>query len=156
MKVLRVWVFGMLILGLLAGCDRQHGNAVTEVRSVMQADRAFSALSAEKGFAVAFSEYATNRALLLPENGAPLRSKATIEQSLKSMPARDTLSWTPQGADASGKLGYSWGVYILTGATQGARATAAYGKYLSVWKQRSGDWKLAAMMINQSPGPSGD
>ncbi|MGH8281085.1 MAG: YybH family protein [Gammaproteobacteria bacterium] len=143
----------LLACVLLAACSNHGGAAATE--ALTRADNAFSTLSAQQGFAAAFRRYALDNAVLLPEQRAPLQNRKVIEQSLQALPAGTQLSWTLQGADASGDLGYTWGIYTLTGHDAGGQATAAYGKYLSVWQRQSGDWKLAIMMFNTSPGPGG-
>ncbi len=154
-NTVRTFFLTMVLAGLLAGCQGRNNVNAAAIQSLMRVDNAFSTLSAKQGFAAAFRQYAADDALLLPENGAALRGKATIEQSLQGIPAGATLSWTPQSADVSGALGYTWGIYALTGADAAGQKTVTYGKYLSIWKKPSGDWKLAVMMVNQSPGPAG-
>ena len=153
MNTLRLASIVGIVAVLLAACQNGGGAAATE--ALTRTDNAFSALSAQQGFAAAFRSYALDNAVLLPEQRAPLQNRKVIEQSLQAMPAGTQLSWTLQGADASGDLGYTWGIYTLTGRDAAGHATAAYGKYLSVWKRQSGDWKLAVMMFNTSPGPAG-
>lgn len=154
-NTVRTFFLSLVLAGLLAGCQGRDNENAAAIQSLMRADNAFSTLSAKQGFATAFRQYAADDALLLPENGAALRGKTTIEQSLHGIPAGTTLSWTPQSADVSGGLGYTWGIYALTGANTAGQTTVSYGKYLSIWKKQSGDWKLAVMMVNQSPGPAG-
>ena len=153
MNTLRAACGSLFILLLLAAC--QGGNHAAATQALSQTDSAFSSLSAQQGFAAAFARYALDNAVLLPDQRAPLESRKVIEQSLQALPAGTSLSWTLQGADASGNLGYTWGVYTLTGRDSTGQATAGYGKYLSVWQLQSGEWKLAVMMLNTSPGPSG-
>ncbi|MDE2023789.1 MAG: nuclear transport factor 2 family protein [Gammaproteobacteria bacterium] len=153
MNTLRAACVGMITCLLLAAC--QGGNHAAATQALSQTDSAFSTLSAQQGFAAAFRRYALDNAVLLPEQRAPLQNRQVIEQSLQSLPAGTQLSWTLQGADASGDLGYTWGIYTLTGHDAAGQVTAAYGKYLSVWQRQSGDWKLAIMMFNTSPGPAG-
>ncbi|MGA9852667.1 MAG: nuclear transport factor 2 family protein [Gammaproteobacteria bacterium] len=146
---------GMVLAALLVGCQSGHNADVASTQSLIRTDNAFSALSAQQGFATAFRRYALDDAILLPENRAALQNRNTIEQSLQNLPASTKLSWTLQHADASGDLGYTWGIYTLIGSNTAAQTMMAYGKYLSVWKKQSGDWKLSVMMTNQSPGPMG-
>lgn len=154
MNTLRAACVSLFSLLLLAAC--QGGNhAAAATQALSQTDSAFSSLSEQQGFASAFARYALDNAVLLPDQRAPLESRKVIEQSLQALPAGTSLSWTLQGADASGNLGYTWGIYTLTGRDASGQATAGYGKYLSVWRQQSGDWKLAVMMLNTSPGPAG-
>ena len=157
MNALRVSFIVLLLTGSLLGCHAGDGAAVTAARdALMNTDKAFSAASVQQGFAAAFKRYATDDALLLPENSMALRGEALIEQSLQGMPASTRLSWTPQAAAvaASGDMGYTWGIYELTGTNAAGQATLAYGKYLAVWQKPSGEWRLTVMMINQSPGPT--
>lgn len=150
---LRAAWLGLIACVLLAAC--QNGGGATATQELTRTDNAFSTLSAEQGFAAAFARYALDNAILLPDQHAPLQTRQAIEQSLQAMPAGTQLSWTPQGADASAKLGYTWGVYTLTGRNAAGQIMAGYGKYLSVWQRQSGGWKLAIMMLNSSPGPAG-
>lgn len=153
MNTLRAACVGVVACLLLAAC--QNGGSAATTQALTRTDDAFSTLSAQQGFAAAFRRYALDNAVLLPEQRAPLQNRKVIEQSLQALPAGTQLSWTLQGADASGDLGYTWGIYTLTGRDAGGQATAGYGKYLSVWQRQSGDWKLAVMMLNTSPGPAG-
>lgn len=156
MKSLRAGWLAVAAVVLLAGCQAGGQSADANARAaVKSADNAFSAQSTKNGFASAFRDYALEQAVFLPDDHAPLTTREDIEQSLLALPAGTQLSWSPQGADASGDLGYTWGIYTLTGKSASGQATVAYGKYLSVWKQQSGKWKLAAMMLNSSPGPTG-
>lgn len=153
MHTLRTACFTLVTCVLLAAC--QNGGSAIATQALTRTDNAFSTLSAQQGFAAAFRHYALENAVLLPDQRAPLEGRQVIEQSLKALPAGATLSWTPQGGEASGDLGYTWGIYTFTGRDASGQATAAYGKYLSVWQRHAGDWKLAVMMLNTSPGPAG-
>ncbi|MDE2235101.1 MAG: nuclear transport factor 2 family protein [Gammaproteobacteria bacterium] len=149
-----LFVYLALIL-LLAGCQAGNNAAYVANQGLVSTDQAFSELSAREGVVAAFRRYATNDSLLLPENQAAISGKAAILSTLKAMPAGSSLTWNPQAADVSGSLGYSWGIYTLTGKDSAGQTTVAYGKYLSVWKRRAGEWWLAAMMVNSTPGPAG-
>jgi len=153
-KILQVFFVSVAAAVLVTACQGGNYTAAAN-QSLMRTDNAFSALSAQQGFAAAFKQYATDDALLLPENHATLRGKTTIIEDLRGMPSGATLTWSPQGADVSGDLGYTWGIYTLIGNNSAGQATAAYGKYLSVWKRQAGDWRLAVMMVNSTPGPAG-
>ncbi|MGA9853697.1 MAG: DUF4440 domain-containing protein [Gammaproteobacteria bacterium] len=155
MKILQILLVNVISAMLLVGCQGGNNATYQANQTLMRADKAFSAMSAQQGLAAAFKQYASSDALLLPENHAAIEGKAAIIENLQGMPAGSMLSWSPQEADVSGDLGYSWGIYTLTGKNSTGQATAAYGKYLSVWKRHAGDWRLAVMMINSTPGPAG-
>ena len=153
MNIRRAGFGGLIAIVLAAGCQGGGNEAATA--TLKQADSAFSMLSAQQGFAAAFRRYALDDAVLLPDNRAALEGRNVIEQSLQALPAGTDLSWTLQSADTSDGLGYTWGIYTLIGTNTTGQQTATYAKYLSVWKRQSGDWKLAVMMLNESPGPAG-
>jgi len=154
-KILQILLVNVISAMLLAGCQGGSNAAYVANQTLMRADTAFSAISAQQGVAAAFKQYASSDSLLLPENHAAIEGKAAILENLQGMPAGSMLTWSPQGADVSGDLGYSWGIYTLTGKNSVGQTTAAYGKYLSVWKRQAGDWRLAVMMVNSTPGPAG-
>ena len=155
MKTLQILLVHVISAMLLAGCQGSNNAAFLADQNLMQADQEFSTLSSQQGITAAFKQYASSDALLLPENHAAIEGKAAIIQNLQGMPASSLLTWSPQAADVSGNLGYSWGIYTLAGKDDAGRTTAAYGRYLSVWKRQAGDWRLAVMMINTTPGPAG-
>lgn len=146
----RVWV-PAVVLALVA-CSGGAGSAQA---SLMAADQSFSSRSAKQGFAVAFAAVAADSVVFLPERGSALKGKASVEEALATVPAGTQFSWTPQQAEAEGSGGYTWGVYELNGSNAAGQPTLAYGNYLAVWKKQSGGWRLRAMMLNQTPGPSG-
>ena len=154
MKKQRILFVYIPLFLLLAGCQAGNNAAYNANQALLSTDQAFSNLSAREGVVAAFRRYATNDSLLLPENQAAVSGKAAILSNLKAMPEGSSLTWSPQAADVSGDLGYSWGIYTLTGKNASGQATVAYGKYLSVWKRRAGEWWLAAMMVNSTPGPT--
>ncbi|HET7650602.1 MAG TPA: DUF4440 domain-containing protein [Gammaproteobacteria bacterium] len=139
----------------LPGCQRHMQADAAQTRILLNTDQAFSATSVQNGFAAAFTRYAQADATFLPQGGEALKGARQIAQSLAGIPAGTKISWTPQAAEVSGDLGYTWGIYTSTGTNGSGQATVAYGKYVSIWNRQNGDWKLSVMMINQSPGPAG-
>ncbi len=151
MKILQILFVHVVSVMLLAGCQGRNNTAFLADQALIQADQAFSSMSAQQGLEPAFKQYASTDALLLPEQHAAIEGRAAILENLQAMPAGSQLTWSPQAADVSGDLGYSWGIYTLTGKDSTGRMTAAYGKYLSVWKRQAGGWRLAVIMINSTP-----
>jgi ketosteroid isomerase-like protein len=144
--------FGWLMLPMLAACQGDPGTARA---SLLAADQAFASQSASQGFAAAFQHYAQEDVVFLPDNGAAFQGKAIIERTLAAVPAGATFTWTPQDGRAGISMGYTWGVYELSGKDAAGQRTVAYGKYLAAWKRYNGDWRVQALMLNQSPGPAG-
>jgi hypothetical protein len=106
---------------------------------VMVADRAFSALSVEKGVPYAFWFYAARTARLYGEHGGPKIGKAAIA------PKPDTggpkLTWAPTAGAVSGdgKMGWTDGTWTLAG-----KDGTDTGHYVTVWVKEDGMWKVQA------------
>lgn len=155
MNVRIFFIAGCLAALSLSACRNSTQADTSRRDALLQTDTGFSQASIHDGFAAAFAQYAENDALLLPQGAAALRGEQQVAQSLAGLAAGTRISWTPQAASVSDKLGYTWGIYTLSGGSKTGQATLAYGKYLSVWQRQGDDWKLAVMMTNQSPGPAG-
>lgn len=152
MRVAVLTVFPLAAVLALVACG---GDTASTRASLLAADQAFSIQSSKQGFDAAFATVAEDDVVFLPDRGAALKGRAAVEEAIAQVPAGTTFSWTPQQAEAQADMGYSWGVYELNGSNAAGQPTLAYGKYLSVWKKQTGEWKLQAMMLNQSPGPAG-
>jgi hypothetical protein len=106
---------------------------------VMVADRAFSALSVEKGVPYAFWFYASRTARLYGEHGGPRIGKAA------TAPKPDTsgpkLTWAPTAGavSADGKMGWTDGAWTLAG-----KDGTDTGHYVTVWVKEDGAWKVQA------------
>ena len=110
-------------------------------KSLLEADRAFSAAIATDGAAAAFQAQ-MHPAARLHRNGAlPMTSrdeaKKWIEANVKAMTSEPMKSET----GASGDLGYTWGKTSITGAD----GKAVNGYYIRVWTLGAGNrWQLVA------------
>ena len=113
---------------------------------VMAADRAFSALSVEKGIPYAFWFYASKTARLYGEHGGPRIGKAAIA------PKPDTggprLTWAPTAGAVSGdgKMGWTDGTWTLAG-----KDGTDTGHYVTVWVKEDGMWKVQADIGTTDP-----
>ena len=121
---------------------------------LMAADRAFAAMSVEKGQAAAFLANMNNDARLFGAGGEPMVGRKAAEERYasdkfkNSASAKGTLGWKPMEAYASddGTLGWTNGHWTFTGAPdeKGQRATS-HGHYVTIWrKEKSGAWKVEA------------
>ena len=106
--------------------------------AVMTADRAFSALSVEKGAGYAFWFYSNNATRQYGAHGGPqIGRDAKPPRQIHS--TTNVLSWTPvAGAvSADGKMGWTdgtWKEVTPKGATS--------GHYVTVWVKEDGQWKM--------------
>jgi len=119
---------------------------------MMEADRAFSKMSEEKGMKTAFIEYLDSNGVLLRPNRLPIAGADAIDFLIQQNDSDYTLTWEPRnGAIAkSGDLGYTYGVYALRPSQ---KDTVFYGTYVSIWKkQKDGSWKFVLDTGNEGIG----
>ena len=113
----------------------------SSLTSLVETERAFAAMSPEKGMKAAFLAYLADDGILFrqgPVNGKELWQKRPDTSSMK-------LEWEPIFADiaASGDVGYTTGPWILTPGPN-LDQPPAHGFFVSVWKkQKDGKWKLS-------------
>lgn len=125
--------------------------AAADLRSLVEAERAFSRLSAEKGIRTAFlANLAPDAIVFRP---MPVPGRKAYEESPE---IAGRLTWRPTFADISraGDLGYTTGPYELNSSGPGASAPA-YGHYVSIWLiQPDGSWKVVVDVGIRHPRPA--
>ena len=118
-----------LILGLSVLCSATHAQA--DLEKLVQTERAFAVLAAEKGTRAAFLENMSDEAVLfLPDK---INGKSYWQGRGESL---GLLSWSPNYADVSsnGLIGYTTGnwEYRAKGKDD---VPAAYGEFVTVWQR---------------------
>jgi ketosteroid isomerase-like protein len=111
----------------------------TRLDTLIEAERAFSRLSVEKGMRDSFLANLNDDSILFRPQAVP--GKAWMEKSPLS---NARLSWTPEFADIarSGDLGYTTGPWEIRRSPQ--EEPSGFGHYVTVWKrQQDGAWKIA-------------
>jgi len=139
---------------LLAGCDdaKRHERKVNEL---MELDRAFAALSVEKGAHESFLAYIDESCVLLRPNRNPLIGRKKIEEIYSSSDTSFTLKWEPLFADISGSgdLGYTYGIYTVEMDSPEGNLVTKEGTYVTIWKKdQTGNWKFVLDTGNQGLG----
>ena len=148
-------LFAVLSLSWLScGFFAKNKNAAgTEERMrMMEADRAFSRLSEERGMNKAFLEYIDSNGLLLRPNHLPLLGADAIDFLIQQNDSAFTLKWEPKSGmvSESGDLGFTYGIYVLRPKQ---KDTLIYGNYVSIWKkQADGNWKFVLDSGNEGIG----
>jgi ketosteroid isomerase-like protein len=139
MRVTAVLTFAIT---LAAGCSESGpGLARSEI---IEADKAFSAMSLKVGPKAAFLEYFGSDAKMLSEVRL---GKEGVHDLFVQLPPTATLTWEPSYADAasSGDFGYTWGRYTLTvpSSIKGKEPFIQMGTYATIWKHKAlGGWKV--------------
>ena len=120
-----------------------HSNE-NQTNQLLETDRQFSQMSADKGMAFAFDYFMADSAIMLKDNMSPIMGRDAINKQHVNVPDNAKLTWEPIFADiaASNDLGYTIGewTYAVTDST--GVVSKSYGHYISVWKkQDDGSWK---------------
>ncbi|MEP7254803.1 MAG: hypothetical protein ABI666_03450 [Ferruginibacter sp.] len=148
----------VLIVIFFVSCDlfptkrpAVSGTALDKL-NMMQADRAFSKMSEEKGMKNAFLEYIDSNGVLLRSNHLPIAGADAIDYLIQQNDSSYTLKWEPRNGSVahSGELGYTYGIYALK---PNLKDTIIYGTYVSIWKKDSkGNWKYVLDSGNEGIG----
>jgi ketosteroid isomerase-like protein len=149
----RVKIVALILVVILLGCKPSTEQLKTEI---LNTDRAFSAMSKEKGVKESFVFYAADDVIKPNPNSQPIVGRMALIKSYESKPAQDfELTWEPLKADVDGDIGYTFGNYFLKTHTQDLRDTILYGNYVSIWKkQADGAWKFVLDTGNPTPAPT--
>lgn len=152
---MKKFLFFSLLLSLCScnffGKKKAPGSDADKMK-IMDADRAFSKLSEEKGMKKAFLDYIDSNGVLLRPNHLPLLGADAIDFLIQQNDSSYTLKWEPKSGmvAASGELGYTYGIYVLRPST---KDTLIYGNYVSIWKKQSdGNWKFILDSGNEGIG----
>ncbi len=114
---------------------------------ILETEKQFATLVAEKGVEEAFLSYAAEDAVLLRENKL-IKGKTEIKELFKSK--RDnankvSLTWEPDFVDvsSSGDLAYTYGKYTYSVEEENGEINSSTGVFHTVWKrQEDGCWRF--------------
>jgi ketosteroid isomerase-like protein len=152
----RILIVAFLIISI-SSCSlfdkkKPATSEIDEKIKLMDADRAFSKLSEEKGMKHAFLEYIDSNGVLLRDDRYPLLGADAVDYLIQQNDSSFTMAWEPRGGAVahSGELGYTYGIYALRPSSQD---TTIYGTYVSIWKkQKDGNWKFILDSGNEGLG----
>lgn len=163
MKKLYHFLLPVLILGFMlnacTGTSRLASpqNTGNTREAVMEADRAFSLMSEQKGLNTAFIAYAAEDGVLLRPNSRPITNRDNIRRYMESTSDQNQrLTWSPAYADiaVSGEMAYTYGTYLLESRDIDGKIITSGGTYVSVWKKdEKGFWKYVLQTANAGLEP---
>ena len=145
----------MARVSILSSCNffkkspKSANKLIDEKIKMMDADKAFSKLSEDKGMKSAFMEYIDSNGVLLRPNQLPIVGANAIDYLSMQLDNEYTLVWEPKGGGIaqSGDLGYTYGVYKMQPKTIDS---IMYGTYVSIWKkQNDGSWRFVLNSGNE-------
>lgn len=148
-----VIVLTLLLAFALVASAQQLGYTPALV-SLVEAERAFSRASVERGVRESFLAFFADDGINFQPHPANTR-EAFLKRPAEAVPPPVTLYWEPVFADVSraGDLGYTTGPYRLSDRSAERKPTR-HGYYFSIWKrQPDGAWKVALDVGIQTPAP---
>jgi ketosteroid isomerase-like protein len=123
---------------------------------MVETERAFAAMGAEKGVRESFFEFFGEEGVSFNPHPGRFREFARKNPLPAPPPPREfKLEWWPVYGDVaeSGDLGYNTGPTLVTDLTPQKRPSR-HGYFFSVWKREpEGTWRVAVDMGVDSPGP---
>ncbi len=132
--------------------------AVTE--AIAAKDQAFAAAMVAGDVATVASQY-TDDAILLPPGGPRVEGAAAIQETFASWieeggtPASMTLTSDDVTVTAAGDYAHAVGTWTMSGPAPDGSEWSDNGKFVAVWKNVDGDWKMAADIWNSDNPPMG-
>lgn len=148
-------IIGFFIFISFYGCSEEKTPEVNNTKdriSLLEADKAFSDLSAKVGMKAAFIEYIDSNGVLLRSDNIPIAGAMAIDYLIQYNDTGFSLIWQPHHAvvSSSGDLGYTYGIYSVKVPS---RDTAIYGNYVHIWKRnQNGKWKFVLDSGNEGIG----
>ena len=142
---------------ILFACQPAGRDAAKEKETLLEIDRNFSKLSADRGMVYAFTTYSADDVVKFRDGAFPIVGKQELIRSFQGV--NDSimlLTWEPVNADisSSGDLGYTYGNWKMHFSKPD---TTLYGVYVTVWKKQvDGTWKVVLDGGNDTPSPSAE
>jgi len=145
-----------VVLGLVAAGRVPEKLAPAALNEIVETERAFAAMGAEKGVRESFFEFFGEEGISFNPHPTKFREHARNNPLPDPPPPREfKLEWWPVYGDVaeSGDLGYNTGPTLFTDLTPQKRPSG-HGYFFSVWKKKAdGTWRVAVDMGADSPGP---
>ncbi|MFA5974079.1 MAG: nuclear transport factor 2 family protein [Lentimicrobiaceae bacterium] len=138
----------MMVAAFTACTQKKH----IDSKILLDTDRYYSGLSAEKGMNAAFLAMFDSAGVKLQSKHMPIEGYEAIKAALMSQSdSTFTLTWEPMFAkiSISGDMGYTYGTYKVT--DKATDSISGEGTYTTIWmKKKNGKWK--AMLDTGNPG----
>lgn len=130
----------LLLLLFAASC---RNNEMEERSKIISTELEFAKMAADKGIAEAFYEYAADSAVI-NRGGNLIRGKDAIREYYRNnLRPGSRLIWTPDFADVSGNLGYTYGRYTFVVTDSAGNPHESHGIFHTVWqRQPDGKWRF--------------
>ncbi len=144
----------VMICAQMAPAFAQARENLTDFRTIVETERAFSRMSEEKGTREAFGAFIADDGILFRPTAVPGK-KWMQEHPLPPSSTRSVLTWQPMFAHVSnaGDLGYTTGPWQFKKDVRDTKPTA-FGNFMTVWKkQPHGPWRFVLDLGISNPEP---
>ena len=119
-----------------------RSNVEDDRRAILNAEAAFATMALEEGIAAAFFHYASDNAVISRGGRLIKGPEAIRDYYLETLRPGTILQWTPDFADVSGDIAYTWGRYTLSVPDSTAITRESTGIFHTVWRrQPDGSWR---------------
>lgn len=139
----------LAFLSLLTAASSLLAVELDPAHELVDAERAFSARSAEIGFTAALTEVIADDAVILQDGSPPIVGKdaVLVSRAAGELPpeAKAQLTWEPQKAEVSAlrDLGYTYGLYTFSFIGKDGKPGQTQGTYATIWRRDiDGRWKV--------------
>lgn len=115
-------------------------------QEIVQTEKDFEKMAAEKGIAEAFWYFADSNAVIRGRNDSLIRGKEAVRNFFSADRfTTATVKWAPGFVEAaeSGDLGYTYGKYTWQSKDSTGKVSESSGIFHTVWKkQKDGNWRF--------------
>ncbi len=136
---------------LLASCMSPTIDPGAEREALLEADRAFARETAARGVE-GWLDFHLEDAHNVPAAGPAVVGHAAIRERMTAFLTDTTqfFTWEPVFAEvaADGSLGFTYGDWSTTDLS--TDSVTSRGRYLTVWKEHDGEWKVTADIGNDA------
>lgn len=134
----------IVIIFFFSSCSRTVDREAVK-QEILKTEKAFEAMAAEKGIAVAFSFFAAENGVIKRQNDTLITGKENIFRYYDTERMRKaTVQWTPDAIEISddGSMASTYGKYLWRIAGEKGDAAEFRGVFHTVWKkQPDGTWR---------------
>jgi ketosteroid isomerase-like protein len=136
----------LLSIVFIVSCgDDDAKETIKAKEEIIQAEKDFAKMSAEKGIAEAFWFYADSTAVIKRQNDTLVKGKEAIRNYYSTEFYKSaSVTWSPDFVDVAeeGDMGYTYGKYTWQSKDSAGKITEFKGVFHTVWKkQEDGTWK---------------
>ena len=127
---------------ILISCNAARDPKEKSKAEIIQAEKDFAQAAKEKGIANAFYAFADDSAVIRRGPGV-IKGKEAIKAFYENQKEQSELTWSPDFADASGDIGYTYGKFTFSVKDSAGKVNEVKGYFHTVWKkQKDGTWKF--------------